>query len=516
MPGSQIELLIIDDCAEDREMARALLFDIPERSYRLYETANAAEGAVVLGERRFDCILLDYRLPDKDGLFLLRQFTQGEGAINCPVVLMTGNADTGTSLAALEYGAQDFLPKNGLTAQVLDRTIQHAMVRFRLMRERQLARSVLATKEQLLQMVQESGGIGIFEWNLDTQETRFNGAYFKMYGLPSDHPPLSFGQWLELVHPDDRTRVQRETEQAIAALREFSYEYRVIWPDRSLHWILARGAAAGTLEGMPVRVAGVNLDITAVKSAEGALMAANRELQQFAFTAGHDLQAPLRSIGVFTELLERKFGSDTDGLTRQAITHVRAGVQRMHSLVGDLLVYAQAGAPPGSGRRNQPLQCALANALESLECDIRSSGAAVTSDELPTIPSFGDEFMQVFQNLIGNAIRYRRAEIPPSIHISVVRRSQDWVIAVTDNGQGFDMSNASSIFQPFKRLDGAKAAGTGLGLAICKRIVERNGGQIWAHSQAGAGASFFFSVPLAEGEQAADADPNSAWKSTVA
>jgi signal transduction histidine kinase len=351
------------------------------------------------------------------------------------------------------------------------------MSRFRLTREREEAMDALEERENLLRMAQEVAGIGTFDLELATGQARFGGAYFRLYGLPPDHPPFSFDQWLDRVHPDDRARVKADTERAICYEREFSYEYRVIWPDGTMPWLLARGAILRDEAGRSQRLTGVNVDISAVKAAEQALLATNVELEQFAYSAGHDLQAPLRTINVFAELLQQTLASSADQDVRFALRHVRAGSQRMRML--DLLEFAQAGNNAGPELHLQPLEQSLHTALKNLHTDINKSQAMIAWDPLPHTRPFANEFAQVLQNLIGSAINYSKPETAPVIHVTCTLRDGDWLIAVKDNGTGFNPAQTSLIFQPFKRLVGEEQPGTGLGLPICKRIVERNCVDIW-------------------------------------
>lgn len=497
MRQSPLDVLVIDDCAEDREVIQSALLAIRDQRYSVREAGTAAEGLRLAAESKPDCVLLDYRLPDADGLHLLQQYAQQASVLKCPIVLMTGATDARISTAALLQGAQDFLAKQEITAGLLERVIQNAIVRFRLTEERTQAMNGLAEREALLRMAQEIAGIGTFDWQLPTGATRFGGAYFELYGFPPASPPFSFQEWLERIHPDDRDRIKNMTAGALESGRDFSYEYRVVWPDGTLHWLLARGAVIRSESGKPVRLTGVNIDVTAVKSAEEALVVANQELQQFALTAGHDLQAPLRTISVFADLLEKTLAPSSNQNIQQAITQVRSGSQRMRMLVGALLEYAQSGSPFG-GARHAPLQELLQHALENLASDIEASGAKVTWGEPPPVACFGKEFVQVFQNLISNGIKYGRTGVPPAIHVTCIRQSDEWVVAIRDNGRGVDMRHRDLIFQPFKRLVGQEIAGTGLGLPICKRIVDRNGGRIWIESTPGIGSRFFFAVPIAD------------------
>jgi light-regulated signal transduction histidine kinase (bacteriophytochrome) len=240
---------------------------------------------------------------------------------------------------------------------------------------------------------------------------------------------------------------------------------------------------------------GVNIDISEAKQVELALLAENAELQEFAYMAGHDLQAPLRTISVFAELLEKSFVTHPDARIRQAIQQVTRGAERMRAVIGDLLEFARCGNAVEPVAARKPLQTAVDIALGSLQSEVQATGARISTAGLNTVCSFGSDLPHVFENLIGNAIKYRKPGTAPEIRVTCEARSGGHVVAVHDDGIGFAAEHSSRIFQPFQRLAGTDIPGTGLGLPICKRLVERNVGQIWAESSPGAGATFFFTLP---------------------
>jgi light-regulated signal transduction histidine kinase (bacteriophytochrome) len=176
--------------------------------------------------------------------------------------------------------------------------------------------------------------------------------------------------------------------------------------------------------------------------------------------------------------------------------YVLNGVTRMNLLIRDLLAYSRAGESEADSRKPLSVKSALHEALWNLQAAITESGATLTQDELPTVLYNLRQLTQVFQNLIGNALKYRRADEPPRVYISAERQATDWVFSVRDNGIGFDAVHGERIFEVFKRLHGRDIEGTGIGLSICKRIVENHGGRMWAESEPGVGSRFYFTVPI--------------------
>jgi signal transduction histidine kinase len=225
------------------------------------------------------------------------------------------------------------------------------------------------------------------------------------------------------------------------------------------------------------------------------LRRANAELEQFAFVASHDLQEPLRTIAGFTDLLSRNYKGRLDAAADEFIAHITAGAGRMRALITDLLNYSRIIRDDLQPRAPVDMNAVLLACIENLSASISESAAEVTSDSLPVLPADRTDMEQLIQNLISNAIKYRRAGVPPRIRISVQCDDTQARFSIADNGQGFDPRFAERIFGVFKRLHGADVPGTGIGLAVCKRIVERHGGRIWAEAKPGEGASFHFALP---------------------
>jgi light-regulated signal transduction histidine kinase (bacteriophytochrome) len=231
-----------------------------------------------------------------------------------------------------------------------------------------------------------------------------------------------------------------------------------------------------------------------------ALARSNDELQQFAYVASHDLQEPLRTISSYVQLLSRRYKSQLDSDALEFIGFAVEGTKRMQNLINDLLSLSRVGT---RGRDLEPTDCNLAlnDSLANLEAALQETGAEVSRDPLPTVLADKPQLTQLFQNLIGNAIKFHAGEAP-KIHISCQANGKDYTIGVRDNGIGIDPRHAERIFQVFQRLhDRDKYPGTGIGLAICKKIVERHGGHIWLESQPGEGATFLFNLSQAEGAE---------------
>jgi PAS domain S-box-containing protein len=243
-------------------------------------------------------------------------------------------------------------------------------------------------------------------------------------------------------------------------------------------------------------------DITERKRAEEKLRLtsadlerSNKELEQFAYAASHDLQEPLRMVSSYTQLLARRYKGQLDADAQEFIAFAVDGANRMQRLINDLLAYSRVGT---RGKPSEPVDCAAAldQALVNLEAAIAGSGAVVTHDPLPTVTANRSQIVQLFQNLIGNALKFHLAE-PPRVHLSAVQQGNEWLFRIRDDGIGIDPQYAGRIFNLFERLHTREEyPGTGIGLAICKKIVERHAGRIWVESQLAKGSTFCFTIPL--------------------
>jgi PAS domain S-box-containing protein len=338
-------------------------------------------------------------------------------------------------------------------------------------------------------------------------------------------------QFEEIVHPDDakktKTRfVFRERRIGERAIKDL--EVRLLTKhgevrDHAARWVNVAVTVRGFWDVPDDKIMepqktylgtlGVARDITERKRAEEELRRtmvelarSNKELEQFAYVASHDLQEPLRMVTSYVQLLARRYQGKLDADADDFISYAVDGATRMQALINDLLAYSRVGT---RGKPFEPTDCeaVLEQALANLQVAIEESGAVVTYDPLPTVMADGTQLVQLFQNLIGNAVKFR-GEQPPRIHISAHRqsaienrKSDEWTFSVRDNGIGIDPEYHDRIFMIFQRLHSREEyEGTGIGLAVCRKIVERHDGRIWVESQPGKGSTFYFTIPTIEGE----------------
>ena len=354
---------------------------------------------------------------------------------------------------------------------------------------------------QLLSAIVDSSDDAIVSKDLNGIITSWNRGAERLFGFSAAE---AVGRPVTILVPEDRLE---EEPKILARLR---------CGDRVDHFETIRRRKDGTLlhisqtislvrdkTGIIIGASKIARDITERKKAEAErkriandLLQANRELEQFAFSASHDLKEPLRTIKIYSELLTRECGHVIDGEAREYLGHLRTGATRMEMLVRDLVSYTQF-TTSGDCTETTDSAESLKATLAGLSGLIAETRAAITADPLPSLFVHRTHLQQLFQNLIENAIKYRTQDKPPAVHVTAERLSGQWVFSISDNGIGIAPQYTEEIFGLFKRLHTSdEYSGTGIGLAICKRIVERYHGRIWVESEAGKGSTFRFAFPV--------------------
>jgi PAS domain S-box-containing protein len=375
--------------------------------------------------------------------------------------------------------------------------------------ERQQAIEALRESEQRLRLALSAGEIGTWRWDLKSDKVEMSVRARELLGDPADN---SGDAARSPIHPADRERVMTAVQESVRSRAEYHVEYRIAGRDGRLRWVSARGRVLDDASGGPGVMQGVVLDITLRKASElkveienevleakvaartAALERSNQELRQFAYVASHDLQEPLRMVGSYLQLLERRYKDRLDGPALEFIAFAVDGATRMKQLINDLLEYSRVERSDrelAQTESSRPVSEALAN----LAASIKEAGAEVSVEDLPRIRADHVQLRQLFQNLIGNAVKFRGPR-PSRVRVRAQRSGPEWIFAVEDNGIGIEPRFYDRIFEVFQRLHSREEyPGTGIGLAICKKIVERHGGRIWVESRAGEGTTFFFTLP---------------------
>ncbi|MBC7927242.1 MAG: PAS domain-containing protein [Bryobacteraceae bacterium] len=329
--------------------------------------------------------------------------------------------------------------------------------------------------------------------NPELQVERANNAFYRMFGLTRE---TTEGRLLyELEDTEWNIPQLRHALEEILPRNSFFQDFMVEhhFPRIGIR-SLSLNARRIFQRGQKVRRILLAMeDLTERVAIENKLVRSNADLERFGYIIAHDLQEPLRTIGIYAQLIVKRYRGALDADADQFLHFVDDGVLRMQALIRDLLTYSQAGAEDRIVEEVN-VEKALKEALLSLKASVEECNALVNHSDLPTIQYSSRHLAQVFQNLIGNALKYRSSQ-PPQIAVSAARGQREWIFSIKDNGIGFESSAATHIFDVFKRLHGREYAGTGIGLAICHRIVDRYGGRIWAESEPGVGSSFHFTIP---------------------
>jgi len=369
---------------------------------------------------------------------------------------------------------------------------------------RRRAEEELKTISSRLLVATRAAKIGIWDFDPVNNRLVWDDQMFEVYGIPKNRFSGAYEAWESSLHPDDLQRGREEVATALREKDEFDTEFRILWPDKSIHHLKAKALVQRDDAGQAVQMIGANWDITEQKVAAEELKRAvaelgrsNADLEQFANVASHDLQEPLRAVVGCAELLVQDSAGRLNADDGELLTHIVEGTRRMQTLIRDLLAYSRVGSR-GGWLTPTDSNKALALALTNLDTSIRERDAVITHDALPTLVADPTQLSQLLQNLIGNALKFCK-ERRPEIHIGAQPREGGWQFSVRDNGIGIEPQYRERIFVIFQRLHTrAEYAGTGIGLAICKRIVERHGGRIWVESEPGHGSTFHFTIPQKE------------------
>jgi signal transduction histidine kinase len=325
----------------------------------------------------------------------------------------------------------------------------------------------------------------------------------EIYGVTPEAVRDDAGPAFAVLHPDDLARVRASIARSAEILGLWSCDYRVIHPVRGLIWVYGQSVPERRPDGA-ILWHGYILDVTERKALEEDLRRSNTELEEFAYAASHDLRQPLRMINSFTGLLEKTLADTLDDDAREMMAFVRDGTRQMDEMLVSLLEYSRVGR-----LREQPephdIRALLDAVLSHLVVELEDSGATVDiRGDWPMLSVSGAEALRLFENLIGNALKYRAPDRAPIITVAVEPDGAMWRFSVADNGIGIDPSQTERVFKVFERLHTREAyEGAGIGLAICRKIVEQHGGAIWIESPgAGQGTTVLFTLPRATEEPA--------------
>ena len=358
----------------------------------------------------------------------------------------------------------------------------------------------LLESEEKLTLALENASIGVWVWDILTNEIEWDVRMERMFGIKPGSFAKTYDAFESFLVDEDIPHTRKALQKALEEEIHFETVYRIKLGNGGVKYINAKALVTKDGKGKPVKMTGVCFDITEMKKdAEQVLfklneelMRSNKELEQFAYIASHDLQEPLRMVSSFTQLLAKRYKDKLDEDAREFIQFAVDGASRMQTLINDLLAFSRIQTK-GKEFTDVDMHEVLGQAVYNLSINIQAKNALLTNGELSLVYADEGQMIQVLQNLIGNALKFSMNA--PLIHISSKEENDYFIFSVKDNGIGIEKQYFERIFQIFQRLlPKDEYEGTGIGLAICKRIIERHGGKIWVESEINKGTTFYFTI----------------------
>ncbi len=476
------KILLADDNADMRQYVTRLLSD----QYAVIAVSDGEQALQSVLNNPPDLILSDVMMPRMNGFDLVKALRENPRTATIPVILLSARAGEESKAEGFAGGADDYLIKPFTSRELLARIGAHLSMRTR----REAAEAALKESQATLQSFYDSSTLlmGVAEIaGAQIAPLYRNAAAAKFFDAVADS--ANNQPWLK-----NYQRSQVET-------RPITFEYQHSKPSGS-YWLRATVNHLGAGPGGLPRFSFVAEDISEDKIAEerlrrsnDELRRANAELEQFAYSASHDLQEPLRQVAVYSQLLAARFTDKLDGKGLEYLNYCVEGAHRMELLISDLLAYSQA--TKGAEAPAQPVDTkeVLAEVGKNLATTIEETHATIAVADLPVVMGDIVPLRHLFQNLISNALKYRSDRLP-RIEVSAKDQGDSWLFSVRDNGIGIPKEFQVQIFGLFKRLHAKKHyPGTGIGLAICQKVVESYDGRIWVESEVGQGSTFYFTLP---------------------
>jgi PAS domain S-box-containing protein len=502
--SKRLRVLVVEDNLADVELVREYMSDSGFISFQIDSVPRLSEAIARLEGESFDLLLIDLGLPDSRGLETFYKLRNA--APNTPAIILTGHDDERTAITAVRSGAQDYLIKGEIIGNTLVRAAQYAV-------ERKLAEDknqalMIAVQTEKNNLSSLIGSIADEVWFADTQGrfTLANPTALREFNIVPDRliDVKELAESLEVFRPDGSPRPTEEAPPLRALSGEIIRNQEEIVRTPLNSELRYRQVSAAPVKDSTGRIIGsvsVVRDITESKRAEEVirrnaeeLQAKSDELIRFTYTVSHDLKSPLVTIRTFLGYLEQDIRKPDAGEVDKDLTYIRNAAERASRMLDELLEMSRIGRkvnPPVE----VPLQELVKEALDLVAGRIVKRGVSVEVTEEP-IQLFGDRprLVEVFQNLVDNAVKFMGREQDPRVEIGGEQVGEETVLFVRDNGIGIDPQYQPKLFGLFEKLDPG-TEGTGIGLALVKRIVEVHGGRLWVESEGpGKGATFRFTL----------------------
>jgi PAS domain S-box-containing protein len=511
---SRIRVLHLDDDQLDAELIHERLRAGRAGSWEFVHVIGREGFEAALEKDGYDLVIMDHNIPGYDGLLALQEAHRR--LPGTPIIIISGSLTEEDAVDCLKAGATDYVLKQRM--QRLSAAASRALAEAEERRQRVRAELELQEVAQRFRELANNSRDVFWFMSVDPELILYiSPAMERIWGRPARDFYADARAWVRSIHEADRARVEGAFTRWIRGSAErYDEQYRIVRPDGAVRWVHDTGTRIRNDAGRVVRVSGVARDITRRRLAEEEvhalnielerrvqertteLSAANRELEAFSFSVSHDLRAPLRAVSGFTALLKADYGDRLDETARQFMERIHNGCERMDGLIDDMLSLAQISrADLMAGETD------LSAVAEKVIAELRDDEPQrqVETVVQPGLAVYADaRLLRVaLDNLIGNAWKFsgrrERARIEVGLSSDAGLLSTYFV---RDNGAGFDPKYSERLFTPFQRLHSeGEFPGTGIGLATARRVFERHGGNIWAESQPGQGATFFFSLPKA-------------------
>ena len=499
------KVLLVDD-RHDKLLALSSVFD--GLDLELVMAQSGKEALRLLLAHEFAVILLDVIMPVMDGFDTAALIRKRKNSEHTPIIFITAmnatetHASRGYSLGAVDYIFAPVIP------EVLRAKVSVFIDLFRMRREieqrgnelRQEAEQRAEHLETRLESLLNRLQVGVFRSTPDGELISANPAFFHLYGINPAIDPSSINLSQFYLEGEDRRQLLEEVRRTGSVHERHVHQRRL---DGRLIWMSLSKTLVIDADGREC-IDGLAEDISIRKEAETALInkaeelaRSNAELEEFAYVASHDLQEPLRMVSSYSSLVAARYGPSLNDEARRFLGEVVDAAKRMQTLIRDVLTYSQLGRDCHTTLTdcNEVMVRVRAN-FQTLIAD---HDVDLVQEPLPTVRGDPVLIAQVFQNLVGNAIKYRRAGVRPRVSISAERKGAMWEFSIADNGIGIAADSYEYIFGVFHRLHGRKEYdGTGIGLTICRKAIQRHGGDIRVVSTPGEGSTFFFTLPAAD------------------
>jgi PAS domain S-box-containing protein len=497
----KVKLLLVDD---DRDNLLALQAVLEPLSEDLMLAESGLEALRLCLDHDFAAILLDVRMPEMDGFETAEMIRARNRSSKTPILFLTAYRSDEQLFRGYDLGAVDFLFKP-IVPEILQSKVS---VFVELGRSEQLLRrqaEALARTQQKFRSVLEAAPDAMVITDEDGIIQLANSRTDALFGYPREqliglNIRCLIPQWECLRLPNDADSGQQGTGTRLSAVRRNGSAFPAeitSSPFATGDGLLVTTAIRDATEQVRAeeRIRRINVELEKrVAERTLDLTRSNEALRQFAWAASHDLQEPIRMVLSYTQWIAKSATSRLEASEAKMLQFVQDNATRMGTLLDALRQYIYISESGDQEIERVDCNAVVRTALSNLQGAIDEAGAGVECEPLPVIDSVEVLLLQLFQNLIGNAVKYRSSE-PPQVRIFAELQDGAWVFSVKDNGIGIEPHSLEYIFGVFKRLHGKKYSGTGIGLAICKAAVDRLGGRIWAESQPGAGSNFYFALP---------------------